>query len=202
MLRDVHDTKSAYEDWLLRARSRFLSLAGDGHSRAAVELENLLHEHHGFDPTSFTTTILSGWHRFRFVLTGSLDPDIAPGREWERMPARISSRWQSHSQESPSAINLTGASSLTVREAISQKLWISWTSSCCFCLSCPCPPVAAPSVDANSTHHLAPRNFHVDPMEGEYAVAHFRTAHNEDMNTREMLEKYARIGMSVCLFPH
>jgi hypothetical protein len=193
MLADLEDTETAYHDWLSRVRSRCTSLARDGLTGATEELQGLLDDHSDFDPAIFETKILAGKHQLQFQLSGH--PATQSGLPQQQVLARVSRHSRYNVRESLTSTKFNLASTLNMSDAINQKLWITWARWGCFCISCPCPPIAVPSLDTDATYCLAPRHFHTDPLEQNHAQEHFKTVHGVSLDQMSLIKRYGTMGM-------
>lgn len=96
-------------------------------------------------------------------------------------------------------------SSISLGEALWQRLWISWLppsstgSDSAFCVTCPCPRMvclrqALERPSASTDSYSLPRHFHENPFHARRALSHFEIAHGEKLLVREMLQRYAMVG--------
>lgn len=191
------DTNTKYEEWNQRAASVQSSMIfrDPSGAQAAREIEALVYSQRDFNTAVFQMRIPTGDHYSFFQLEGQLVAKI--DQQQTSTSCRPEARIPSSAH--PMDVKVMAPSprpALKLSSAKDQKLWIKWSASGCFCVTCPCPPIVAPSSNAIATHCLVSRHFHLDPLEHDRALTHFDMVHREIfVNTQEMLSKYGQTGV-------
>ncbi|TGJ82503.1 hypothetical protein E0Z10_g6273 [Xylaria hypoxylon] len=223
LVSNIWDSWDQFRQWRTNANN-VISDANAKSCEAATWLQaELMEDSSWYDPAKFHISTPTGYGQEIFMLIGCQRPIMAASpstsisgvvpsvldeptwsssrgthrRNRRGRSAREATQFLSAAEPTNVVFNASLAP-ITLGQAMMQRQWISLSlSGSAFCLECPCCAMTAPLLNlrpSDATHHLIPRNFHMNPFEGDHALHHFRTVHREEFagGSEDMIRQYGR----------